>query len=291
LLKKKRLAQAKDDSMKNVTLNNGVVMPMLGYGVFQISNDDCERCVLDAMDVGYRAIDTAQIYRNEDGVGKAMTKSGIARSELFITSKVWIANCSYDKAKASILESLDKLQTNYIDLMLIHRPFNDYYGAYRAMEELYEQGILKAIGVSNFDSERLIDLCTFAKVIPALNQVETHPFYQQAKAKVIMDKYGVIHQSWAPFAEGKNNFFSNPMLMGIGEKYGKSVAQVTLAYLMQLGIVVIPKSSHKERMAENFNVFDLTLTHEEMLAIAGLDEDQPLWVFEDEALAGMLRYH
>ena len=258
--------------MEYVTLNNGVKMPMLGYGVYQVDPAECERCVLDAISVGYRSIDTAQAYNNEEGVGEAITKCGVKRDELFITSKVWISNGGYEKAKASINESLKKLKTDYIDLMLIHQPFNDYYGSYRAMEEAYKAGKLRAIGVSNFYPDRLIDICQFVDVVPAVNQVETHVFQQQQKAHEIMEKYGVKHESWGPFAEGRKDYFTNPVLVEIGKKYGKSSAQAALRFLLQSDVIVIPKTTHKERMIENLNVFDFMLTDEDMKAIHALDE-------------------
>lgn len=260
--------------MEFVTLNNGVKMPMLGYGVYQVDPAECERCVLDAIGVGYRSIDTAQAYNNEEGVGEAITKCGVKRDELFITSKIWISNGGYEKAKASIDESLKKLKTDYIDLMLIHQPFNDYYGSYRAMEEAYKAGKLRAIGVSNFYPDRLIDICKFVDVVPAVNQVETHVFQQQQKAHEIMEKYGVKHESWGPFAEGRKDYFTNPVLTEIGKKYGKSAAQTALRFLLQSDVIVIPKSTHKERMIENLNVFDFTLTDEDMKAIRALDEEE-----------------
>ena len=263
--------------MEFVTLNNGVKMPMLGYGVYQVDPAECERCVLDAISVGYRSIDTAQAYNNEEGVGAAIAKCGIPREELFITTKVWISNAGYEKAKASIDESLRKLCTDYIDLLLIHQPFNDYYGTYRAMEEAYKAGKLRAIGVSNFYPDRLIDLCQFVEVTPAVNQVETHVFQQQVKAHEIMEKYHVQHQSWGPFAEGRNDFFNNAVLNEIGKKYGKSAAQVALRFLLQSGVVVIPKSTHKERMIQNFEVFDFTLSDEDMASIRRLDEGESLF--------------
>lgn len=259
--------------MEFVTLNNGVKMPMLGYGVYQVDPAECERCVLDAISVGYRSIDTAQAYNNEEGVGEAITKCGVKRDELFITSKVWISNGGYEKAKASIDESLKKMKTDYIDLMLIHQPFNDYYGSYRAMEEAYKAGKLRAIGVSNFYPDRLIDICQFVDVVPAVNQVETHVFQQQQKAHEIMEKYGVKHESWGPFAEGRKDYFANPVLVEIGKKYGKSSAQTALRFLLQSDVIVIPKSTHKERMIENLNVLDFTLTDEDMKAIRTLDEE------------------
>lgn len=226
--------------MEFVTLNNGVQMPMLGYGVYQVSNEACERCVLDAISVGYRSIDTAQAYGNEEAVGNAIRKCGVPREELFITTKIWISNGGYEKAKASLRESLKKLQTEYIDLVLIHQPFNDYYGTYRAMEEAYQEGWIRAIGVSNFYPDRLIDLCQFVEVKPAVNQVETHAFQQQKTAHDYMVKYGVQHESWGPFAEGRNDFFSNPVLTEIGAKHGKTAAQAALRFLIQSGVVVIP---------------------------------------------------
>ena len=257
--------------MEFVTLNNGIKMPMLGYGVYQVDPAECERCVLDAISVGYRSIDTAQAYNNEEGVGAAIAKCGIPREELFITTKVWISNAGCEKAKASIDESLRKLGTDYIDLLLIHQPFNDYYGTYHAMEEAYKEGKVRAIGVSNFYPDRLIDLCQFVEVPPAVNQVETHAFQQQTKAHEIMEKYGVQHQSWGPFAEGRNDFFNNPVLNAISQKYGKSAAQVALRFLLQSDVVVIPKSTHKERMIQNFEVFDFTLSDEDMGAIRKMD--------------------
>lgn len=246
-------------------------MPKLGYGVFQVSNEECERCVLDAISVGYRSIDTAQSYGNEEAVGSAVQKSGVPREELFLTSKIWMSNAGYEKAKASIDKSLQRMKTDYLDLMLIHQPFGDYYGAYRAMEEAYKAGKLRAIGVSNFYPDRLIDLCQFAEVSPMVNQVETHVFWQQGYAHENMENLGVAHMSWGPFAEGANGFFSNPLLAQIGEAHGKSVGQVALRYLLDLGVIVIPKSTHKERMEENFDVFDFELTDDERANIAELD--------------------
>ena len=239
--------------MEYVLLNNNVKMPKLGYGVFQVSNEECERCVLDAISVGYRAIDTAQSYGNEEAVGNAIQKCGVPREELFLTSKIWMSNASYEKAKASIDKSLHKLKTDYLDLMLIHQPFGDYYGAYRAMEEAYKEGKLRAIGVSNFYPDRLIDLCQFAEIAPMVNQVETHVFQQQRTAHEYMKKYGVQHEAWGPFAEGKKNCFTNPVLVEIGEKYGKTAAQTALRFLIQSDVVVIPKSTHKERMEQNLD--------------------------------------
>lgn len=263
--------------MEYVTLNNGVKMPKLGYGVYQTPPEETERCVLDAIKTGYRSIDTAQAYGNEAGVGNALAKCGLPREEFFITTKVWITNAGYDKAKASIEESLKKLQTDYIDLLLIHQPFNDYYGTYRAMEEAYEAGKVRAIGVSNFYPDRFLDIHHFARIKPAINQVETHVFQQQKTAKEYMKKNGTQIMSWGPFAEGKNDYFNNPVLKKIGEKYGKSTAQVALRFLLQSDVVVIPKSVHRERMEENFNVFDFALTTEDMLQIENLDTGESLF--------------
>ena len=261
--------------MEYVTLNNGVKMPILGYGVYQIPDAaECERCVLDAIEVGYRSIDTAQAYGNEEAVGNAIKKSGVAREELFITTKVWISNAGYEKAKASITESLQKLQLDYLDLVLIHQPFGDYYGTYRAMEELYEQGKIRAIGVSNFYPDRYIDLVRFTNVVPAVNQVETHVFNQQLDAHEIMKKYGTQIESWGPFAEGRNELFTNETLQMIGDKYNKTTAQVALRYLLQRDVVVIPKTTHKERMIQNLDVFDFSLTEKDMETIKGLDKKE-----------------
>lgn len=263
--------------MEFTTLNNGVQMPKLGFGVFMIPNDETERCVLDAIDVGYRLIDTAQAYGNEEGVGNAIVKCGLPRRELFITTKIWISNNGYEKASASIDESLRKLKTDYIDLMLIHQPFGDYYGTYRAMSEAYQAGKLRAIGVSNFYPDRYIDLASFSHVKPAVNQIETHVFHQQKSAHEYLVKYGAQHMAWGPFAEGKNDMFTNETLVSIGQKHGKSAAQVALRYLIQSDVVVIPKSIRKERMAENFNVFDFALDKTDMAAIAALDTGRSLF--------------
>ena len=260
--------------MEDITLNNGVKMPMLGFGVYQIDPADCTRCVLDAIDVGYRSIDTAQNYRNEKEVGDAIRSCGVARDELFITTKIWVSNGGYEKAKESLKASMEKLQTSYVDLVLVHQPFNDYYGTYRALTEAYKAGIVRAIGVSNFYPDRLVDFCKFAEVIPAVNQVETHVYQQQKKAHEIMEKLGVQHESWGPFAEGRKGFFTNPVLLEIAQKYGKSPAQVALKFLLQSGVVVIPKSVRKERMAENFDVFDFSLTREDMDTIRTLDQGE-----------------
>ena len=263
--------------MDYVTLNNGVKMPQLGYGVYQTPPEDTERCVLEAIEVGYRSIDTAQAYGNEEGVGNAIQKCGLPREDLFITTKIWISNAGYEKAKASIEESLRKLQTDYIDLLLIHQPFGDYYGTYRAMEEAYRAGKVRAIGVSNFYPDRYLDLAHFAEIKPAVNQVETHVFQQQKIAKEYLKKNGTQIMSWGPFAEGKNDYFNNPVLKDIAAAHGKSAAQVALRFLLQSDVVLIPKSVHKERMEENFNVFDFALTDEEMARIEALDTGKSLF--------------
>ncbi|MDE6712903.1 MAG: aldo/keto reductase [Lachnospiraceae bacterium] len=263
--------------MEYVELNNGVKMPVLGYGVYQTPPEQTEECVLDAIRIGYRSIDTAQAYGNEEGVGNALAKCGLPREEFFITTKVWISNAGYEKAKASIEESLKKLQVSYIDLLLIHQPFGDYYGTYRAMEEAYKAGKVRAIGVSNFYPDRYIDIHHFAEIKPAVNQVETHVFQQQKIAKEYMKKNDTQIESWGPFAEGKNDYFNNPVLKEIGEGHGKSAAQVALRFLIQSGVVVIPKSTHKERMEENFNVFDFELTADEMAKVEALDGGESLF--------------
>ncbi|MDE5801170.1 MAG: aldo/keto reductase [Paramuribaculum sp.] len=263
--------------MEYVKLNNGVEMPLIGYGVYQVDPQECERCVSDALKVGYRMIDTAQAYHNEEGVGAAVSKSGIAREDIFLVSKVWISNYGYEKAKASIDESLRKLGTDYIDLMLLHQPFCDRYGAYRALEDAYRAGKLRAIGVSNFYPDHFIDLASNVDIVPAVNQVETHVFDQQIEAQKIMADYGTLTMSWGPLAEGRNNFFTNPTLAGIGRKYGKSVAQVALRWLTQRGIIVIPKSVHVERMEQNLDILDFTLSDEDMAAIARLDTRKSLF--------------
>lgn len=257
--------------MDYVTLANGVKMPQLGYGVYQVTKEECERCVLDALDVGYRAIDTAQSYLNEAEVGEAIAESGIDRKEIFLTTKVWIEHYGYEQAKESVLQSMEKLKTDYIDLVLLHQPFADYYGAYRALEDLYEEGKLRAIGVSNFYPDRLVDIASFARIKPMVNQIETHPLNQQIEGHEWLEKYGVIHEAWAPFGEGRGNMFTNPVLQKLGDKYNKTVAQVILRWQLQRGIVVIPKSTHKEHMAQNLDVFDFTLTDEDMQDITALD--------------------
>ncbi|MCD8190965.1 MAG: aldo/keto reductase [Clostridiales bacterium] len=257
--------------MNYVTLNNGVKMPQLGYGVYQVTKEECERCVLAALEVGYRSLDTAQSYFNEEEVGSAIQKSGLPREEIFLTTKVWIEHYGYEQAKASVLESMRKLQVDYLDLCLLHQPFADYYGAWRALEDLYEAGKIRAIGVSNFYPDRLVDIANFARIRPMVNQIETHPLNQQTLAKQYLDKYGIQMEAWAPFGEGRGGLFENEVLRSVGAKYGKTTAQVMLRWHIQRGTVVIPKSTHKERMVENFNVFDFTLTDEDMAVIAALD--------------------
>lgn len=258
-------------------------MPVLGFGVYQIPDAaECERCVLDAIEVGYRSIDTAQAYRNEEAVGRAAEKSGVPRGELFITTKVWISNGGYEKAKASIEESLNKLRTDYLDLLLIHQPFNDYYGTYRAMEEAYRAGKIRALGVSNFYPARFIDLAEFCEVKPAVNQMETHVFHQQVQIREVMKKYGTRLESWGPFAEGRNGFFDNEVLKAVGAQYGRTAAQVALRFLVQQGIIAIPKSTHRERMVENFNIFDFELSPQDMKAIAALDRGESLFFSHED---------
>ena len=264
--------------MQTVKLNNGIEMPILGFGVFQVTDlAECERSVLDAIETGYRLIDTAQSYMNEEAVGKAIKSSGVPREELFITTKLWIHSNGYEAAKKSFEASLKKLQLDYLDLYLIHQPFGDVYGAWRAMQELYKEGKVKAIGVCNFQSDRLIDLIVHNEITPAINQIETHPFHQQIEAQKFLQENGVQMQSWGPFAEGKNDLFTNELLTTIGKKYNKSVAQVVLRWLTQRGIVVIPKSVRKQRMEENFNSLDFELTTEDMEAIKTLDTKASLF--------------
>lgn len=263
--------------MKAVKLSNSLEMPLLGYGVFQVNPDECERCVSDAIEVGYRLIDTAQIYKNEEGVGRAVANSGISRKDFFLVTKVWISNAGYEKAKQSIGESLEKLKTDYIDLVLIHQPFGDYYGTYRLLEEYYEKGIIKSIGVSNFYADRFIDIASFVKHIPMVNQMETHVFLQQQKLHKILKENKCQLMSWGPFAEGKNNLFTNKTLLNIGKKYNKTSAQVALRYLLEQNIVVIPKTVNKDRMVENINVFDFELSDDDMAEILKLDTDTTLF--------------
>lgn len=261
-------------TMNYVTLENGVKMPQLGYGVYQVTKEECERCVLDALKVGYRLFDTAQSYFNEEEVGNAIVKSGVSREEIFLTSKVWIYHYGYEECRKSVLESLRKLKTDYIDLMLLHQPFSDYYGAYRALEDLYDEGKIKAIGISNFYPDRMVDLASFTRIKPMINQIEIHPYHQQVFSKEWHDKYGVQLEAWAPFGEGRKNMFELSELKEIGDKYGKTVAQVILRWHLQRGIVVIPKSTHLERMKENFNVFDFELAQEDMDVISKLDKNE-----------------
>ena len=260
--------------MNYVTLENGVKMPQLGYGVYQVTKEECEICVLDALKVGYRLFDTAQSYFNEEEVGNAIVKSGVSREEIFLTSKVWIDHYGYEECRKSVLESLRKLKTDYIDLMLLHQPFSDYYGAYRALEDLYDEGKIKAIGISNFYPDRMVDLASFTRIKPMINQIEIHPYHQQVFSKEWHDKYGVQLEAWAPFGEGRKNMFELSELKEIGDKYGKTVAQVILRWHLQRGIVVIPKSTHLERMKENFNVFDFELAQEDMDVISKLDKNE-----------------
>lgn len=258
--------------MEFVTLNNGVKMPMEGFGVFQVPEADvCEQAVRDALDVGYRMIDTAAAYLNEEAVGAAIRKSGIPRQDLFITTKLWIQDAGYENAKKAFESSMSKLGLDYLDLYLIHQPFNDYYGSWRAMEELYAQGRIRAIGVCNFYPDRLADLCANAKVIPAVNQVELHPFFGQAGALANMEDLGVQPQAWGPMAEGRHGIFTHEVLTGIGDKYGKSAAQVALRWNVQRGVAIIPKSIHRERMEQNLNIWDFSLSNADMHAIDALD--------------------
>ena len=264
--------------MEYVTLNNGVKMPALGFGVFQIADPEtCEQAVYDALMSGYRLIDTAAVYGNEAAVGRAVRRSGIPREELFITTKLWVQDAGYEKTKKAFEASLSNLQLDYLDMYLIHRPFGDYYGAWRAMEELYGAGKIRAIGLSNFGSDRLVDLVMNNKVVPAVNQVECHPYFQQKAAFDFMKEYRIQPEAWAPFAEGQKNLFTNEELLDIGAKYGKSAAQVVLRWNYQRGVVTIPKSVHKERMEQNISVFDFSLTEEEMEQIAALDEGVTLF--------------
>ena len=264
--------------MKKIKLSNGVEMPQMGYGVYQMSPDECERCVMDAISVGYRMIDTAQAYKNEEAVGSAWKKSGVSRDELFLVSKVWISNYGEGQTMKSIDESLRKLQTDHIDLMLLHQPFCDRYGAYRDLEKAYKAGKLRAIGVSNFYPDHLIDLASNMEIAPMVNQVETHVFDQQLKARKFMDEFGTHIMAWAPLAEGLNGLFTNPTLTQIGEKYGKTVAQVALRWLLQSDVIIIPKTVRKERMEENLNLFDFELDADDMQKIAALDTAHSLFL-------------
>jgi len=264
--------------MHKVKLNNGIEMPILGFGVFQIPDaEECERRVYEAIQTGYRLIDTAAVYLNEEAVGRAIKKSGVPREELFITTKLWVQDANYEGAKQAFENSLKRLQLDYLDLYLIHQPYGDVHGAWRAMEELYREGRIKAIGISNFHPDRVIDLIVHNKVVPAVNQIETHPFHQQIEVQKFLEENSVQIQSWGPFAEGKNDLFQNEVLSAIGEKYNKTVAQVVLRWLTQRGIVSIPKSVRKERIEENFNCFDFQLNQEDMEAIAALDQKTSLF--------------
>lgn len=279
--------------MEYVTLNNGIKMPILGFGVYQIDDlKECERVVSEAIQTGYRLIDTAQAYFNEEAVGNAVKKSGLPRKDFFIVTKIWISNAGYEKAKASIEESLKKLQTDYIDLLLIHQPFGDYYGTYRAMEEAYKNGKVRAIGVSNFYPDRFVDIAHFAEIKPAVNQVETHVFQQQKQAREIMKKYHTQIMSWGPFAEGRNNFFQNEVLLQIGKAHNKSAAQTALRFLIQENVIVIPKSVHKERMEQNFDIFDFNLSAEEMEKIRQLDTENSLFFshYDPETVEFLVNY-
>ena len=276
--------------MDTITLNNGVKMPLAGFGVFQIQDQaQCEQCVVDAVHAGYRLIDTAAVYGNEQAVGRAVRRCGVLREELFLTSKLWVQDAGYEAAKKAIDHSLRNLQTDYLDLYLIHRPFGDYYGAWRAMEEAYDAGKIRAIGLSNFDPARIVDLTMNNRITPAVNQVECHPFYQQEDARRFLQEQGIVMEAWAPFAEGKKQIFQNETLLSIGAKYGKSPAQVILRWNIQRGIVPLAKSVHLERMEQNLDVFDFTLSDDDMLAISQLDEGQTLFgKNEDPAYAQMI---
>lgn len=271
---------------KIVKLNNGVEMPVIGYGVFQIEDaNECERCVLDALDAGYRLIDSAQAYYNEEAVGRALQKTSVPREEIFLTTKVWVTEFGYEKAKASVLESMRKLQVEYLDLVLIHQCLSDYYGAYHALEDLYAEGKIRAIGVSNFSAERMADIATFNKVVPAVNQVETHLFWQQHELHKWMEKYNVQHEAWGPLAQHRiKEIIENPVVKEIAEKYGKTPAQVALRYTVQRGIVVIPKTTSKARMKENLDLFDFSLTEEDIEKLKALDEDKSLWCAYDDPM-------
>ncbi|NWF90827.1 MAG: aldo/keto reductase [Ignavibacteriaceae bacterium] len=258
--------------MQNVILNNGVEMPILGFGVFQITDkNECENSVLNAIEIGYRLLDTAEAYMNETEVGNAIRKSGVERKDLFVTTKLWVNHTGYENTKRAFERSLNKLQLDYLDLYLIHQPYGDVHGSWRAMEELHKQGKVKAIGLSNFQPDRVMDIITFNEVVPAVNQIETHPFNQQIETQKFLKENGVQIESWGPFAEGRNNLFQNELLLSIAAKYKKSLAQVVLRWLVQRDVVVIPKSVHKERIKENFNIFDFQLSAEDIAAIQQLD--------------------
>lgn len=274
-----------NNNAKEVTLNNGVKMPILGFGVFQIPSENTKQAVLDALKVGYRHIDTAQSYGNEKEVGEAIKESGIPREEIFVTTKIWLSNYGYEKAKDSIDRSLKRMQLDYLDLVLLHQPFSDYYGAYRALEDAYDEGKVRAIGVSNFYPDRLSDIVAFNRITPQVNQVETHPFNQQIEAQENMIRHNVQIESWASFAEGRDNIFTNPILVEIGKKYGKSSAQVMIRWQVQRGIVCLTKSVRAERMAENFNVFDFELSKDDMNRIQSLDRKESLFFSHQEPSA------
>lgn len=263
--------------MEYVTLSNGVKMPILGYGVYQVTQEECERCVMDALKVGYRLLDTAQSYFNEEQVGSAIKKSGVPREDIFLTTKVWLEHYGYEQAKASVLESMRKLQTDYLDLVLLHQPFSDTYGAYRALEELYEEGKIRAVGISNFYVDRMVDFASFNRIKPMVNQVEINIYNQQKELKKWADKYGIQLEAWAPFGEGRRGIFNDPVIAEIASKYHKTAAQVMLRWNIQRGVVVIPKTTHIERMKENFDVFDFALTNEDMSAISSLDKAESLF--------------
>lgn len=272
--------------MEFVTLNNSVKMPLVGFGVFQIEDAaQCEQCVLDALDVGYRLIDTAQAYYNEKAVGRALQKTSVPREEIFLTTKVWVTEFGYEKAKASVLESMRKLQVDYLDLVLIHQCLSDYYGAYHALEDLYAEGKIRAIGISNFSAERMADIATFNKVVPAVNQVETHLFWQQYELHEWMEKYHIQHEAWGPLAQHRiSEVINHPVLKEIAAAHGKTASQVALRATIQRGIVIIPKSVKKERMEENIDLFDFKLTEEEMAKIRAIDEDKSLWCAYDDPM-------
>ena len=278
--------------MQTVKLNNGVDMPILGYGVFLVDPKECERCVTDAIDVGYRMIDTAQAYYNEESVGNAVKKSGIKRDDFFLVTKVWITNSGEEKAAKSIDESLKKLQTDYVDLLLIHQPFGDYYGTYRAMEKAYKEGKVRAIGVSNFFPDRFVDLCNFVEIKPMVNQMETHVFQQQKVLRKYLDKFDTRLMSWSPMARGENNFFNNEVLKSIGNKYNRTVAQIALRFLTQENVIVIPKSTHKERMKENFDILDFELSSEDMETLRKLDKGESIFVnhYDPEFVQSIINY-
>jgi 2,5-diketo-D-gluconate reductase A len=257
--------------MEFVTLNNGVKMPILGYGVYQVTKEECKRCVLDALKAGYRSIDTAQAYFNEEEVGEALKESGIPREEIFLTTKIWIDNYGYEACRKSVQVSLKKLKTDYLDLVLLHQPYGDTYGAWRALEEFYEAGVIRAIGISNFYADRMVEFANLTRIKPMVNQMETHIFNQEKEMQKWCDKYGIRLEAWAPFGEGRKDTFTNPVIQKIGSMYGKTTAQVMLRWLIQRGIIVIPKSTHYERMAENFSVFDFALSESDMQEIAALD--------------------